>query len=223
MKSILTLLLIGVLTQVSAQDDKYTKTMKSTLAKLDTAKTIQSFVKSANKFERIANAEGSKWLPHYWSAYCNILSSMMVKEDPAKQGQYLTNADMHITKADSLSEDNSEIYVLRSFWYTGKMMAEGFQSGMKYGPLSNTALEKAKKLNPENPRYYSLHGTGLAYTPPMFGGGKDKALPILEEGMKKFEAFKPETELHPNWGEDQCKEMIQFCKADDKEKKQEEK
>ena len=71
---------------------------------------------------------------------------------------------------------------------------------MKYGGIANQAIEKAIMLNAENPRAYLQRGISLFYTPEMFGGGKDKAMPVLEMAGKKFAAFKPASSIEPNWG-----------------------
>ena len=43
---------------------------------------------------------------------------------------------------------------------------------MQYGPIAEQALQKAIKLNPENPRIYLLQGQDKFYTPEQYGGSK---------------------------------------------------
>ena len=86
---------------------------------------------------------------------------------------------------------------------------------MKYGPLSSVMLDSAQKYNEHNPRIYYLRGTGLAYTPPMFGGGKDKAKPILETAVEKYKTFIPESDISPDWGEQETFKMLEYCGKDD--------
>lgn len=217
MKSI-TLILALVLASVAfGQDDKYTKTMLRNLEMMDTAQDISSFRKIGNRFERVAQAEKSKWLPYYWTAYCGILSTFDQEMDKKDKKALMKKVDRYISIADSLSSDNSEVYVIRSFYYTGMMQIEGYMSAMKYAPLSQAALDKAIALNENNPRAYYLKGTGTLYTPPQFGGGKDKAKPILETAMQKYVVFLPESEIHPDWGKEQCEERLAECNASDEE------
>jgi hypothetical protein len=50
------------------------------------------------------------------------------------------------------------------------------------------------------------------YTPPAFGGGKDKAQPLFEEAIKRYKAFKPANSIMPTWGEKKAEEMLAECK-----------
>ena len=47
-------------------------------------------------------------------------------------------------------------------------------------------LEKAKELNPDNPRIYLQRGISKFYTPKMFGGGKKAAAPYFEKAQGLF-------------------------------------
>ena len=80
------------------------------------------------------------------------------------------------------------------------MMADPMNRYMKYAPLAQEALTMARKLNEENPRVYLLEAQDKFYTPEQFGGSKTKARELFELAQKKFETFKPATELDPNWG-----------------------
>ena len=66
--------------------------------------------------------------------------------------------------------------------------------------LVETVTGLAQKLNPENPRAKMLEAQGIFYTPEAFGGGKQKALPLIKEALAKFDAFKPSSDIMPNWG-----------------------
>ena len=87
-------------------------------------------------------------------------------------------------------------------------MVRGQELGMQSGMLTATAM----KLDPENPRPYMLKGMGAMYTPEQFGGGKEKALPILEAAMEKYKAFKPASSIMPTWGEEQAAKALAECK-----------
>ena len=68
------------------------------------------------------------------------------------------------------------------------------------------------KLDPENPRPYLLKGMGAMYTPEQYGGGKDKALPILEKAVEKFAKFKPTNSIMPKWGKERATKALEECK-----------
>jgi hypothetical protein len=86
----------------------------------------------------------------------------------------------------------------------------------KYGPLANNYFKKAKEFDPTNPRPDYLVGQSLLYTPVQFGGGKEVARPILEESMKKYESFKPENSISPDWGKKMLKNILDSISSNDK-------
>ena len=73
-------------------------------------------------------------------------------------------------------------------------------AGIKYGPKSNKQIDKALELAPENPRVLMLDGTGLLYTPSMFGGDTEKAIAQFQKAAKQFEKFTPKDSTMPHWG-----------------------
>jgi len=80
------------------------------------------------------------------------------------------------------------------------MMVDPQSRWQSYGQQAGAALEWAKKLNPNNPRVYYLQGISIFGTPEQFGGGKAAAKPLFEEAVRKFDVFRPESALSPNWG-----------------------
>ena len=68
------------------------------------------------------------------------------------------------------------------------------------------------KLDPENPRPYLLKGQSAMYTPPQYGGGKEVALPLLEQAVEKFKSFKPKSSIMPNWGAQRANTVLEQFK-----------
>ena len=134
----------------------------------------------------------------------------MMQEDNDLKEEYLDKALNILAPFDTLKTASldsiamSEIYTLRAMIYVGKIFINPMINGMKYGPLSEQNIEKAKKLNVTNPRPYYLSGQSKFYTPSAFGGGVDKALPILKDALDYYDNFKPK-KYWPNWGYDDCK------------------
>ncbi|MCS7037844.1 MAG: hypothetical protein NZM41_14345, partial [Saprospiraceae bacterium] len=73
-------------------------------------------------------------------------------------------------------------------------------NGARYGRLADEMLEKAQQINPDNPRVYVQRASNLYFTPRMWGGDKEKAREVLVVAERKFSAFQPASELHPDWG-----------------------
>lgn len=122
-------------------------------------------------------------------------------------------AEELLTKAESLAKvEHSEIYVVKKMIATLKMMADPMNRWQQYGPAAAQALEKAKQLNPSNPRVYYLEGQDKFYTPEEFGGSKTEAKALFEESIRKYETFTPESAIHPNWGISQVRYFHSLCK-----------
>lgn len=189
---------------LAAQSDKYINAMKANVKTLDTIHTASGWLNAANTFQRIADAEKNQWLPYYYAALGNVMNGLFQGHggsfDATITDQYADKADELIGKAENLSKDNSEIFIVKKLIATLKMMPDPQTRYQQYGPMAVEALAKAKQLNPENPRVYLLEGQDKFYTPEQFGGSKTEAKKLFEESKKKFETFKPESEIHPAWG-----------------------
>ncbi len=194
-----------------SEDAKYMKAMQKNVTILDSAKEVTVIMEANNAFERIGSANQSEWLPLYYQSYCHVMAGMK-QEENGKKDEFFDQAQVLIDKADALSPDNSEIYVMKSFINSMKISVDPMTRGQKLGMQSAMLTEKALGLNKENPRAYLLKGSGLMYTPPQYGGGKEVALPVLEEAVAKFKTFKPENAIMPHWGEARAIAMLEQCK-----------
>jgi hypothetical protein len=189
-----------------AQSEKYTKAMESLLPAVDTTHGKDNSIALANSFERIANAEKTQWLPYYYAALSYINAGYSFSMDggfsdkSADIDPLADKADQLLTKADELEKNNSEIWVLRKLLASLRMMGNPMARFQEHGPLAAAALNKAKELDPGNPRVFILEGQDLFFTPEQFGGNKAEAKKKWEEAKIKFETFKPKSAIHPNWG-----------------------
>ncbi len=199
-KTILSATIICLCITAFAQSDKYAGAMKKNISMLDSAMQKGNAKELANNFERIGDAEKSQWLPYYYAAYCNVISTYTEK-DKTKNDAIADKAEELIIKAEGLAgKENSEIAVIKSMIASAHMMVDPQSRYMQYGAASASNIEKAKALDPSNPRPFYLEGQAKLYTPEAFGGGKDVAKPLFEKALAMFDAFKPASELHPTWG-----------------------
>lgn len=196
---------------MAQQSDKYTGAMKKNLAALDSAfNSTASLLAVANNFERIAESEKTQWLPYYYAAFCQV-NIGFIDQDKSKSDVVADKATALLDKADALNPGNSEISCVRSMIASCHMMVDPMNRYMQYGAESSKQLEMAKQQDPTNPRPYMLIGQNLKYTPEQFGGGCGTAVPVLETAVKKYETFKPATELHPDWGAERTKSLLAEC------------
>lgn len=95
---------------------------------------------------------------------------------------------------------------------TLRMLVNPQQRYMQMAGEIEGTLQAAMAQDPTNPRPDFLKGQNLKNTPPAFGGGCDAAMPYLEKSKNKFDAFKLENPLSPNWGKEQLSAIIESCK-----------
>jgi len=202
-----TILFFFTFVSIQADDSKYEKAMKKNLSKIDSALDVTSILTVANGFERIAFAEKDKWLPYYYASFMYVLAGFSDTTVSKKDG-YLDKADTFINIADSLEENESEIYTLKGMIAQARMQVDPMNRWMKYGAESTNNFNQAMKLDTLNPRPEYLKGVGLFYTPEQFGGGPKTAKPLLENSLEKFNKFVPENDLMPNWGREMVERLL---------------
>lgn len=199
-----------------SQSEKYTKAMEQLVPAVDTTRNVDGLNNLANSFQRIADAEKNQWLPYYYAALANVNAAytmsmgqmgMADKTDPIAD-----KAEGLLNKAAELSKDNSEIYCVKKMIASLRLIGDPQNRYMTYGPAAEEALATAKSLNPGNPRVTLLEAQDKLFTPEQFGGSKTEAKKLFEEAIKKYEAFKPETNIHPTWGMAQAKYFLSEIK-----------
>jgi hypothetical protein len=210
-KMFLALLLLAVITKGFAQSEKFNKAMTTNLAQFDSAKTADAMLALSASFERIGDAEKTQWLPYYYASLSQVMYAFM-KNDMSNNDALAGKAEQLITKAEAAQPNNSEISVIKAMIAVLHMLVNPQQRWQQYGPVIQQEIENAKKQDPTNPRPYYLQGQNLRNTPEQFGGGCATAKPLLEEAMKKFDAFKPASSISPNWGKDQTEKVLAGCK-----------
>jgi hypothetical protein len=202
-----TLVLLSLMT--ISQNKKYHDSMKKNLSILDSAKKEADYLKAANGFERIALAEKKEWLPNYYAGMCYVLIAF--DKSPDDIDTWCDKATGFISRADSLSKDNSEICVLQAMCASARIGVNPMARGFQYGSMANDFTKKAIALNENNPRAYFNKGQSIFYTPEAFGGGGKKAKPHFEKAVEKYKIFKPESDIHPNWGKKMAEDLLKKC------------
>ena len=177
--------------------------MKELVSQLDSFNSADAWTNLANTFERVGDAEKTQWLPYYYGAYSTLMGANMKtmgQQKPDVTDPAADKAEALLNKALALTKENSETFCIKKMVATMRMMGDPMNRYMQYGPAASEALEKAKEMNPDNPRVYILEGQDKFYTPEQFGGSKSEAKTLFEKAQQLFATFKPETEMHPAWG-----------------------
>jgi hypothetical protein len=202
--------LFMALSAFATDNAKYISAMESAIEASKTAKSIEDMQQVANRFERISAAEKEEWYPAYWAAYTYATMAYATKEDKHRDG-YTDKAEKLLNVAKERNADKVEYLVLKGMIAQARLAASPMTRWMTEGKTLDNAVADAKKLDPNNPRIYYLEGSGLFYKPAMFGGGKKAAKPILEEALKKYDAYQPASHIAPNWGREFTEKLVKQC------------
>ncbi len=206
MKRLFTGLVLFISLIASAQGN-YEKGMQKAFALWGEGKTTDA----VNLFERIATAEPDNWLPPYWAAQVNIVSSFGEK-DKEKLTAQLNKAQDLLNDAIAISKDNPEIMVMQAMLHTAWVAYDGATYGMT---LSGKVIElytKAALIAPENPRVVLSRAEWDMGGAKFFGQDTAPFCKDVERSLALFANFKPESQFHPKWGEDRAKQILEDCK-----------
>lgn len=202
MKTFVAFLISAFMLLSAGAQSKYDKAMQNAIEQLQGSVSLNDFQDAANTFERIAASEKNEWLPGYYAAYSYIIMSFTA-QDATQKDAYSDKAQAFLNEAFKLAPEESELFALQAFLYPARIMVDPMNRGMMYFESLNSAIDKAIALNPENPRPYYLRAITILNMPPEFGGGAEAAKPLFEKARDKFNSFKPETPISPDWGKEQ--------------------
>lgn len=206
MKRVIIVTLVLVSGMINAQSN-YEKGMQKAMQLWQENKVDEA----ENLFERISNAELDEWLPHYYIAQINSLKSWEEKDETILKAQ-LDKAQAHINSAMAISKDNPEIIVLQAHVLTNWVAFDGAVYGMKYAGKITELYNKAYKLAPENPRVVFSKADWAMGSARYFGQDTKPYCEEIEKSIELFATFKPESELHPNWGKQRAEQVVESCK-----------
>lgn len=211
MKKIILLIAVVLISLVSmAQKPEFFKAMGETLPQYGECKGVADFQALGNKFEMIANVEKSEWLPLYYHAHCYILMSFM-EQDATKKDGYLDVAEKSIKKLIEMAPAEAEVFVLQSFYLTGRLVVNPMERGQEYSGLSGQAIGKALALDATNPRAQMMKIQMDMGTARFFGTDPKSFCPQAKELLANWDNFKPKSPLYPNWGKDQVVGIVKGC------------
>lgn len=203
-----------------AQSEKYLKAMQDKITATDTTRDVTGLKDLSAAFERIADAEKTQWLPYYYAALTEVNAGYRTYMSNQGNAEALNGLDpiaekseQLLNKAEALSKDNSEIYVVRKMIATLRMMVNPMSRYMQYGPVAQQALETAKQLNPNNPRVYYLEGLDKFQTPEQYGGSKTEAKKLFDQALQKFDSFVPAGTMDPKWGRAETQYFLSLIKS----------
>lgn len=193
-----------------AQKPAYFEAMGKALGQLGAVQDKAGFQQVANQFGLIAKAEPAEWLPLYYQTQCYILMSFMSTEGSEKD-QLLDVAEPLVNRLLELAPNESEVYSLQAFYYTGRLVVNPMERGQKFGSLSGQAIGKALALEPTNPRARMMQLQMQVGSAPFMGVDPKSYCPQIKELLAQWDDYQPKSSLHPSWGKAQVAAMAKAC------------
>lgn len=188
----------------TAQAQDYKAPLTATYLAFDTTMNEQPRLESANKLKLIAKKFPDVWQANYYAAYA-LTNLSYAEKDAAKRDAYLDEAQGYYEDMLAVlnNKENSETHVLAAMMANARMAVKPQQRYQKYGKIFDQHLDAAKADNPDNPRIYYLKGVTKYYTPKMFGGGANAALPYFEKAQTLFADEQTDDVDVIHWGKPQ--------------------
>lgn len=189
----------------------YEAIMKEHIEMLNNASTIGEMQEAANGFFRVSQVHTDEWLPRYYTALAYANMGYMSIGGVDDKDAYFIEAEKHLESAGKLSENNSEIITLKGYSLMGKLNADPVNRGQRLSPRIFQLYNKARQLNPENPRAVVL-SVRMEYGMTSFMG--QDTTPLCERISARKELFSQKTDdtLLPSWGEYILKDLLEGCK-----------
>lgn len=203
---LIAVIILSSFQQLQPQNEKFSMAMMANIEKAKTANAAADYQELANNFERIAMAEKSEWTPWYYAAFYNLVLNFQ-EPDASKKTKYLSLARQQIESGLKINPGETELMVLKVMSYYGELAIDPTK-GLSVLDEANALIDRAKAINPDNPRIYLEQAEAIYNMPVEFGGGKDKAMPVLLVAKQKFDTFVPVNQWAPNWGKDRCELLI---------------
>lgn len=186
---------------LNAQEDLAPKLARAQGTSLEQLRDLQA---------RLAAANATPEQKAYHEAFLTYCIVNQTSQNDPKQAE--ANLD-RIIKVLEVRKDADSMALLGGC--IGIKLGFSPMSAMFLAPKALGLFEDATKLSPNNPRVLMLHGVHILHTPSFFGGGADKALPILEAAVKAAEAeTAPKDPWAPRWGKVECYGWLAMAQAE---------
>lgn len=204
------LALLSCCCTLSAQDAG--SDLQRAVTALDQAKNARDYEALEQTFSNIAATQRNNWLPYYYAAYCDAKIGFLYQEDGEKIEPYSNRGEAWAQKAQSLLDTTqqknelSELYTVMSMVYRTKVFINPMTYGRQFGPLSSRLLQKARQLNPQNPRALYVAAWEKYYTPKTWGGDKEQARQLASQSLQLLE--KEAAGTQPHWGKAENTELL---------------
>ncbi|MBU3012774.1 hypothetical protein KO506_15275 [Polaribacter vadi] len=207
MKKVLFIIAIFIATGISAQT-KYQKGMQKAFDLWNQNKLTEA----SQLFERISKAEPENWLPAYYAATVEIISSFGVKNETVLTAK-LTKAQEFLDAAKSNSENNPELIITQALLNLGYIAFDGQKYGMTLSGKNNMLYAKALEISPNNPRVILGKAEWEMGAAKFFGKSTAPYCDAIKKAIELGKAEKVEQEFYPKFQLKRAEEVLQKCEG----------
>ncbi|WP_405562342.1 tetratricopeptide repeat protein [Polaribacter sp. Asnod6-C07] len=207
MKKVLFIIAIFIATGISAQT-KYQKGMQKAFDLWNQNKLTEA----SQLFERISKAEPENWLPAYYAATVEIISSFGIKNETVLTAK-LTKAQEFLDAAKSNSENNPELIITQALLNLGYIAFDGQKYGMTLSGKNNMLYAKALELAPNNPRVILGKAEWEMGAAKFFGKSTAPYCDAIKKAIELGKAEKVEQEFYPKFQLKRAEEVLQKCQG----------
>ena len=163
------------------------------------------------QLEQIALKEQNNWLPNYYLALINTTEAFE-EQDKIKMELLLKKAQKALDICNKTESDNPEILIMQAMIHTAYIVYDPMTNGQKLSGDVMYILNKAYKIAPENPRVVFQKASFEMGMARYFGQDTKPLCAQIEKAIELFVTFKPDSNLHPNWGLDRAQNELKNCK-----------
>lgn len=202
---------------LQASDSEYFKNMEIAITVLDQAKTTNQVDQAISFFTQIASEQTDEWLPPYYAAYGYIQKSLLI-EDKVQKDEQLNLAQQQLDKAFGIQSNNPEIMIMQAYVFQEKFNVYPSTRMEDFGTLVQITYEDVAAIEPNNPRLHTLQAITTFFTPEAYGGGMQKACPMVTQAQEMYKLHPPENSIAPKWGQALLDYMNYICDTINKDK-----
>ncbi len=210
MKKLVVLICFVLNVGITFAQGNFEKGMTKGMEMLKASKTAEDFVAAANHFERVASVENNNWVPVYWNAYTYLIAGMNVKKE-SQQDEMYDKAMSLLESIENSKMERSEYLTLKGYIMLMKISVSPMSRAPQGTPAAMGLLTEAQQVNPKNPRPLYVMGQNTFYTPSFFGGGKDKAKPMLANAVELYKVESASDSFMPRWGKGRAESLLKEC------------
>mgnify|MGYP001627334854 CR=1 FL=1 len=222
---IVTFLMAFSTLSLAAQKTPSDQILFRTIRAMKKAKSTEDYLPVKDSIQFLVNKHPDQWIYHYYAALTDVFQFNKYHEnnvpnsDPNKAAEkkslsddyeaaeksqtgqnLLTKALEKLSAAEKLSQDE-EIYVLKAYILFLQFRYSPTQQYATYEKSITAAMEKARTLNPANPRLLYTDALLHYYGPEHVFGGVSSAHAKCQEAAYAFMTGNTERyPFMPNWG-----------------------